>query len=30
MRSYIEESNFFKGINPEEIAKKYGTPVYVY
>ena len=30
MRSYIEETNFFKGINPEEIAKKYGTPVYVY
>ena len=30
MRSYIEESNFFKGINPEEIAQKYGTPVYVY
>ena len=30
MRSYIEESNFFEGLNPEEIARKYGTPVYVY
>ncbi|MCR4695677.1 MAG: diaminopimelate decarboxylase [Lachnospiraceae bacterium] len=30
MRSYIEESNFFKGINPEDIASKYGTPTYVY
>ena len=30
MKSYIEESNFFKGINPEEIAAKYGTPTYVY
>ena len=25
MRSYIEESNFFKGISPEEIAKKYSN-----
>ena len=30
MKSYIEETNFFKGNNPEDIAKKYGTPVYVY
>lgn len=30
MRSYIEESNFFKGNNPEQIAQEYGTPVYVY
>lgn len=30
MNSYIEESNFFKGLNPEDIAQKYGTPVYVY
>ena len=30
MRSYIEESDFFKGIDPEEIAGKYGTPTYVY
>ena len=30
MRSYIEESDFFKGIDPEQIARKYGTPVYVY
>lgn len=30
MKSYVEESNFFKGINPEEVARKYGTPVYVY
>ncbi|MBQ0027543.1 MAG: diaminopimelate decarboxylase [Lachnospiraceae bacterium] len=30
MNSYINEVNFFKGNNPEEIAKQYGTPVYVY
>ena len=30
MRSYIEESGFFKGIDPEQIVRKYGTPVYVY
>lgn len=30
MNSYIEENDFFRGINPENIAKKYGTPVYVY
>ncbi len=30
MRSYIEETSFFKGNNPEQIAKDYGTPVYVY
>lgn len=30
MQSYIESSSFFMGNNPEDIAKKYGTPVYVY
>ena len=30
MKSFIEESNFFKGNSPEEIAKEYGTPLYVY
>ena len=29
MTSFIENSNFFAGNNPEEIAAKYGTPVYV-
>ena len=30
MQSFITQSNFFHGHNPEEIAKTYGTPVYVY
>ena len=30
MKSFIEESNFFGNENPEELAKKYGTPLYVY
>lgn len=30
MESYINSTDFFKGNNPEEIAKQYGTPVYVY
>lgn len=30
MNSYIEKVDFFKGNNPEEIAKTYGTPLYVY
>lgn len=30
MKSYLETSNFFRGNNPEEIAQKYGTPLYVY
>ena len=30
MESFIESVDFFKGNNPEEIAEKYGTPVYVY
>lgn len=30
MNSYIEAVDFFKGNNPEDIAKEYGTPVYVY
>ena len=30
MNSYIESVNFFKGNNPEDIVKTYGTPLYVY
>ena len=30
MESFIGSVDFFKGNNPEEIAEKYGTPVYVY
>ena len=30
MTSFIENSNFFAGNNPEDIVAKYGTPVYVY
>jgi len=30
MESFIKESDFFKGNNPEDIVAKYGTPVYVY
>lgn len=30
MTSYINESNFFEGNNPELLAQKYGTPLYVY
>ena len=30
MNSFIESVNFFEGNNPEDIAKEYGTPVYVY
>ena len=30
MKSYVEESGFFGKENPEELAKKYGTPLYVY
>ena len=30
MESYITSSNFFMGNNPEDIAKKFGTPLYVY
>lgn len=30
MNSFIEERDFFGGISPEELAKKYGTPLYVY
>lgn len=29
MNSYIEKVDFFKGNSPEEIAKEYGTPLYV-
>lgn len=30
MESYINSTDFFKGNNPEEIAKEFGTPLYVY
>ena len=30
MTSFIENSNFFAGNNPEDIVAKYGIPVYVY
>ena len=30
MNSYIDKVDFFGGINPEDIVKEYGTPVYVY
>lgn len=30
MNSYVESINFFEGNNPEDIAKQYGTPLYVY
>lgn len=30
MNSFINNSNFFEGNNPEELAKEYGTPLYVY
>lgn len=30
MNSYINEVDFFKGNNPEDIVSQYGTPVYVY
>ena len=30
MNSYINSTDFFKGNDPESIAKEYGTPVYVY
>ena len=30
MTSYINETNFFEGNNPELLAQKYGTPLYVY
>lgn len=30
MESFVNEVNFFEGNNPEDIAAKYGTPVYVY
>lgn len=29
MNSYIEKVDFFKGNSPEDIAKEYGTPLYV-
>ncbi|MCQ2523865.1 MAG: diaminopimelate decarboxylase [Lachnospiraceae bacterium] len=30
MNSYVEAVNYFKGNNPEDIVKQYGTPVYMY
>lgn len=30
MNSFIEKVDFFKGNNPEDIVKTYGTPLYVY
>ena len=30
MESYINQVDFFKGNNPEDIVKQYGSPVYVY
>ncbi|MBO4903418.1 MAG: diaminopimelate decarboxylase [Lachnospiraceae bacterium] len=30
MRSFVEESRFFGKQNPEELARTYGTPLYVY
>lgn len=30
MNSFIQSIDFFKGNSPEDIAEKYGTPVYVY
>jgi len=30
MESYINAVDFFKGNNPEDIVKEYGTPLYVY
>lgn len=30
MNSFIINSNFFEGNNPEQITSEYGTPVYVY
>lgn len=30
MESYIDQVDFFKGNNPEDIVKEYGTPLYVY
>ena len=30
MNSYIEHVDFFKGNDPEELVREYGTPLYVY
>lgn len=30
MNSFVEKVDFFKGNNPEDIVKEYGTPLYVY
>ena len=30
MTSFIQNTDFFSGNNPETIASEYGTPVYVY
>ena len=30
MKSFVEQTNFFGKENPEALAQKYGTPLYVY
>ena len=30
MNSFIQQTNYFEGNNPEEIVAKFGTPLYVY
>ena len=30
MRSFVEESRFFASLDPEGLAREYGTPLYVY
>ena len=30
MRSFVKESGFFGTVNPEDLVKEYGTPLYVY
>lgn len=30
MESYINDSNFFEGVDPEKLAREFGTPLYVY
>ncbi|MBR4169029.1 MAG: diaminopimelate decarboxylase [Lachnospiraceae bacterium] len=30
MRSFVADSHFFAGVDPEELTKRFGTPLYVY
>ena len=30
MRSFVGESNFFAGVDPEKLTEEFGTPLYVY